>query len=309
MKIHRGLENLTGFKNAVVTNGTFDGVHIGHRKILSRIVEIAKEIDGETVLTTYSPHPRLILFPEHNDLRLINTLEEKIELISSLGIDHLVIIPFTKAFSRLTSEHFVEEILVNKIGTKKLVIGYDHHFGKNREGSFENLKAVAPIHGFEVEEIPKQDIDDVGVSSTKIRAALFEGDMTTANSYLGYDFLISGKVAHGDKIGRTIGFPTANIEVGDKTKIIPANGVYAVSVKVLNENYNAMMYIGQRPTLNGQKISIEVNIFDFDGDIYGEYISVNVLKRTREDEKFPSLESLKLALQNDERQVKNFFNK
>lgn len=308
MKIHRGLDELRGFRNAVVTNGTFDGVHIGHRKILSRLVEIAKEIDGETVLTTYSPHPRLVLFPEHNDLRLINTLDEKIKLIASLGIDHLVIIPFTKTFSRLTSEHFVEEILVNKIGTKKLVIGYDHHFGKNREGSFENLKAVAPMHGFEVEEIPKQDIDDVGVSSTKIRAALFEGDMTTANTYLGYDFIISGTVAHGDKIGRTIGFPTANVQVADKTKIIPANGVYAVTVNVTGNTHNGMMYIGPRPTLNGHKISIEVNIFDFNNDIYDQEISVNVLKRTRGDKKFQSLEELKQALIQDEIQVKAYFN-
>jgi riboflavin kinase/FMN adenylyltransferase len=300
MRVYRSLSEFTSIPNAVVTTGTFDGVHIGHQKIINRVKEIAHQIDGQSVIITFFPHPRLVLFPEDNDLKLINTLSEKIKLIELAGIDHLIIIPFTKEFSRLTSVDFIQQILVDKIGTKKLVIGYDHHFGKNREGTFEHLKHYGPSYGFEVEEIPKQDINDVAVSSTKIRTALAHHNISIANEYLGYPFAIEGIVAKGDQIGRTIGFPTANIQVEENHKLIPADGIYAVKVLVQNETHNGMLYIGNRPTVDGTKKVIEVNIFDYNKEIYSEKIHVNLVQFIRGDQHFDSLDALKQAIANDE---------
>lgn len=300
MRVYRSLSEFTSIPNAVVTTGTFDGVHIGHQKIINRVKEIAHQIDGQSVIITFFPHPRLVLFPEDNDLKLINTLSEKIKLIELAGIDHLIIIPFTKEFSRLTSVDFIQQILVDKIGTKKLVIGYDHHFGKNREGTFEHLKHYGPSYGFEVEEIPKQDINDVAVSSTKIRTALAQHNINIANEYLGYPFAIEGIVAKGDQIGRTIGFPTANIQVEENHKLIPADGIYAVKVLVQNETHNGMLYIGNRPTVDGTKKVIEVNIFDYNNEIYSEKIQVNLVQFIRGDQHFDSLDALKQAIANDE---------
>ena len=300
MKVYRDIKTFENKQNAVVTTGTFDGVHFGHQKILSRLKEVAKQLKAETVIITFFPHPRLVLFPEDNDLKLINTLDEKIELLSSQGIDHLIIIPFTKEFSRLSSLEFIQEILVNSIGTKKLVIGYDHHFGKNREGSFEHLKLYSKEYGFEVEEIPEQDINDVAVSSTKIRNAILEGNIAKANQYLGYPFAINGKVVRGDQIGRTIGFPTANIQVDEHYKLIPMDGIYAVRVLLGEKKYNGMLYIGNRPTVDGKKKVIEVNLFDFSEDIYDQAITVNFVAFIRGDKHFNGLEELKVALANDE---------
>src|SRR4051812_21803731 len=241
MKVYTHIEDFKDVKNPVVTTGTFDGVHLGHQKIISRLKEAAREENGETVLLTFYPHPCMVLFPEDNDLKLINTQEEKIELLEQYGIDHLIIYPFTKEFSRLTSVEFVRNILVNSIGTKRLVIGYNHHFGRNREGSFEHLKEYGPLYGFEVEEIPAKDIDSIEISSTKIRNALQTGDVKTAASYLGHEFSITGKVVDGKKIGREIGYPTANLFVDDKYKIIPADGVYAVKVRHDNSEYGGML--------------------------------------------------------------------
>ncbi|MEL7004079.1 MAG: riboflavin biosynthesis protein RibF, partial [Bacteroidota bacterium] len=274
MNIYHGIDDFKKLDFAVVTSGTFDGVHVGHRKILNRLKEIAKTNGGETVVITYWPHPRLVLYPDKVDIKLLNTFEEKAELLKKEGIDHLVRIPFTKEFSQLTSQEFIKNILVDKIGTKKLVIGYDHRFGKNREGSFDHLKANASTYGFDVEEIPRQDVDHTAVSSTKIRTALLEGDVVTSGELLGRDFILTGRVVKGEKLGRMIGFPTANIEIDFKHKLIPADGAYAVFVKHCDNMYKGMLNIGFRPTVRGKAKTVEVNILDFDKDIYGESISL-----------------------------------
>lgn len=300
MKVYRSIEEFNRLEKAIVTTGTFDGVHFGHQKIINRLEELAIQHHGESVIITFFPHPRLVLFPEDNDLKLINTLDEKIELLEKSGIDHLIIIPFTKEFSRLSSLEFIQQILVEKIGTKKLVIGYDHHFGKNREGSFEHLKHYSTEYGFEVEEIPEQDINDVAVSSTKIRNAILEGNVNIANKYLGYNFNLRGIVKKGDQIGRTLGFPTANISLAETYKIIPADGIYAVNVYLDERKLHGMLYIGDRPTVNGKSKVIEVNIFDFSSDVYDQLIKVEFLQYIRGDKYFKSLEELKDALANDE---------
>lgn len=300
MNIYRSLEEFKTLERPVVTLGTFDGVHFGHRKIIQRLLEIAHSIEGETVVLTFFPHPRMILHPEADQPKMINTLDEKMDLLKKAGVQHLIVIPFTRDFSNLTSSEFIEDILVKKIGTKKLVIGYDHRFGKDREGSFEHLKMYGPQYGFEVEEIPEQDVNDVAVSSTKIREALTKGDIATANKFLGYNFCLSGKVVKGDQIGRTIGFPTANLYVEEAYKLVPADGIYAVKVHIEDETYGGMLYIGHRPTINGMTHNIEVNIFDFNNDIYGDTISLEFLEYLRDDVKFNGLEALTSQLKLDE---------
>jgi riboflavin kinase / FMN adenylyltransferase len=306
MKIHQGLNAIQPIRNAVVTIGTFDGVHIGHREILQRLKEIALKNNGETVVVTFWPHPRLVLFPDDDSLKLLSTFEEKAEILLNLGIDHLVAIPFTKEFSNLTSEQFTRRVLLDKIGTKRLVIGYDHRFGKNREGSFEHLKANEKEYGFKVEEISKQEIDNIAVSSTKIRKALEIGDVKTANSYLGQHYSLSGKVVEGNRIGRKIGFPTANIEIVEKFKLVPADGVYAVKVSLEDRNYQGMLNIGNRPTIGDDKRSIECNIFNFSADIYNSKIKVELIERVRAELKFDNVEQLKQQLEMDQLLVKSF---
>lgn len=299
MKIYHGIDDFTPLRYAVVTSGTFDGVHVGHQKIFSRLREIAARNSGETVVITFWPHPRLVLHPEDDSLKLLNTFEEKADLLKDQGIQHLLRIPFTKEFSQLSSEEFIQEILVKTIGTRKLVIGYDHHFGKNREGSFEQLKLNASRYGFEVEEIPGQEVDNVAVSSTKIRKALDEGDIETANHFLGQPYRLTGMVVTGDRIGHTLGYPTANIEVETRYKLIPPDGIYAVTVLAGHHTFKGMLYIGYRPTLQGKKKNIEVNIFDFEQDIYGETITIFFRKMLRGDRTFPDLESMKVQLAHD----------
>ncbi|MGB4974577.1 MAG: bifunctional riboflavin kinase/FAD synthetase [Cyclobacteriaceae bacterium] len=296
MKIYHSIDDFPKLNNAVVTSGTFDGVHIGHQRILSRLKEIAEKYKGETVVITFWPHPRLVLYPEENTLQVLNTFEEKAELLREQGIQHLLRIPFTKEFSQITSQAFIDNILVNQIGTKKLVIGYDHRFGKNREGSFEQLKLNSPQYGFDVEEISRQDVDNVGVSSTKIRKALVEGDIETANHFLGRPYSISGRVIKGEKLGRVLGFPTANVDVDSHFKLIPAEGIYTVTVSHESKKYGGMLYIGYRPTVGGTQRSIEVNIFDFNKDIYGENITINLMAPIRKDAHFDDLEALKKQL-------------
>jgi len=312
VKIYKSTEEFKNVENPVVTTGTFDGVHLGHRTILNRLKEIAARNKGETVLLTFFPHPRMVLYPDDNDLKLLNTQNEKIKLLENAGIDHFIIIPFTKEFSRLTAVEFVRDILVNKIGVKKLVIGYNHHFGRNREGTLEQLKEYAPAYGFEIEEIPAQEVDNVNISSTKIRDALLDGDIQTANLYLGYDYFLSGNVIKGRQVGQTLGFPTANIEVEETYKLIPADGVYAVKVELDREIhkglphkeerlYRGMLNIGVRPTLHKEgdgerKKSIEINIFDFDDDIYDQRLTVYFKARIRDEKKFDDLEALKKQL-------------
>ncbi len=298
MKVYKGLDEFKKLDFAIVTSGTFDGVHFGHQKILQRLREITKKNGGESVLLTYWPHPRLVLFPDQ-ELHLLSSIEEKADLLSQHHVDHLVIIPFTREFANLSSEAFIKNIIVDKIGTKKLVIGYDHKFGKNRSGSFEELKKDGPIFGFEVEEIPKQMVENKAVSSTKIRKALFEGHVELVNEYLGRPYSLKGMVIEGDKIGRTLDFPTANIEVKFKHKLIPAEGIYAVKVLIGKTSYKGMLNIGFRPTLGGTQKRVEVNIFDFDQDIYGKEIAVEFFYGIRSEIKFKNLEALKSQLQND----------
>lgn len=299
MKVYTDINEFKNVKNAVVTTGTFDGVHLGHQKIISRLKDVARSIDGETVLLTFYPHPRMVLFPEDNELKLITTQREKIELLEKCGIDHLIIYPFTKEFSRLSSVEFVRNILANKINTKRLVIGYNHHFGRNREGSFEHLKEYGPLYGFEVEEIPAEDIDSNEISSTKIRKALQSGDIKVATSYLGHFYSLTGKVMEGKKNGQRIGFPTINLQVEDKYKLIPADGVYAVKVKHIGMMYGGMLNIGNNPTIEGKGRSIEVNIFDFNKDIYNEEATIYFIDRLRDEVKFNNLEELKSQLAKD----------
>ncbi len=299
MKVYFGIENFKNVNNPVVTTGTFDGVHLGHQKIISRIKEVAASINGETVLLTFYPHPRMVLFPEDNELKLITSQSEKIELLEKYGIDHLIIYPFTNEFSRLSSVEFVRNVLANKIKTQKLVIGYNHHFGRNREGSFEHLKEYCPLYGFDVEEIPAKDIDNNQISSTKIRKALQLGDIKTATSYLGHYYSLMGKVVEGKKNGQTIGFPTINIKVEDRYKLIAADGVYAVKVKYNGMMYGGMLNIGNNPTIEGKGRSIEVNIFDFNKNIYNEEATIYFIERLRDEIKFNNLEELKMQLSKD----------
>ncbi len=296
MKVYTHIEDFKDVKNPIVTTGTFDGVHLGHQKIISRLKDVAQKHEGETVLLTFYPHPRMVLFPDDNELKLLNTQIEKIQLLKQYGVDHLIIYPFTKEFSRLTSVEFVRNILVNSIHTKRLIIGYNHHFGRNREGSFEHLKEFGPIYGFDVEEIPAKDIDSIEISSTKIRKALQSGDVEMAASYLGHSFSVTGNVIKGNEKGRIIGYPTANIVVEDKYKLIPADGVYAVKAEVRGKLYGGMLNIGNNPTIEGKGRSIEVNIFDFNETIYGEDATIFFIKRLRDELKFAGLDELKNAL-------------
>jgi len=302
VKIYHSLEEFRKVKNAVVTTGTFDGVHVGHITILERLKEIANSVDGETVLLTFFPHPRMVLFSD-NDLKLITSQHEKIDLLRKAGVDHLIIHPFSKVFSRLSSVEFVRDVLVNKIGTSRLVIGYNHHFGRNREGSFEHLKEYGPVYGFQVEEICAQDVDAVSVSSTKIRKALESGDLKTAKVYLGHQFQLSGTVVVGESLGNKIGFPTANIQVLDVHKLIPANGVYAVRVLVREKEYLGMLNIGNRPTVNGVSKTIEVHIINFNASIYGEEITVVFEGWIRNEQKFKNIEALQCQLLKDKQIV------
>ncbi len=298
MKIYRGLDIDFHIKNPIVTTGTFDGVHVGHRKIIQHLKTMAQAMNGETVLITFEPHPRLVLFPDDNNLVLLSILDEKIDLLEKAGIDHLIIIPFTKEFSRISSYDWIN-LLVEKLRLHTLVIGYDHHFGRNREGSIEQLKDYSLEFEFNLIEIPAQDIDDIKVSSTKIREAIKLGDVKSANNFLQYPYAFTGKVVEGDKRGRTIGYPTANLKVGDKLKLIPADGVYAVNVIIDNKIHEGMLNIGLRPTVDGKKHSIEAHIFDLEQDLYGKDITVQLVSRIRSEKKFDSIDALKSQLDND----------
>lgn len=299
MKIYEGIEKFKKKNNAIVTSGTFDGVHIGHQKILRTLKNIATKKNGETVLITYWPHPRLVLDPANDTIKLLTSFEEKASVLESFGLDHLIKIPFTKEFSQMSSARFIKEILVDGIGTKTLVIGYDHKFGHNREGSFESLKANAGNYGFTIREIPRQDIKNVGVSSSKIRRSLSNGDIHISNQFLGWEYCLNGKVVKGDQIGRQIGFPTANISIESDLKLIPAGGSYAVRVIHDNTDYLGMLNIGTRPTVNGSNQTIEVNIFDFDKQIYNDEIRVKMVRLIRKENKFESLDLLKEQLKLD----------
>ena len=299
MKIYYSLENFPVLNCPVLTLGTFDGVHIGHQKILSHINDMAKSVNGESVLMTFHPHPRAVIFPDQRDIRMISTLDEKIALLEQHGIQHLVVQSFTRDFSMLDHDSFIREYLVRKIGVKKMVIGYDHQFGHDRKGSFAELQSLAPQLGFTVEEIPEQDINDVAVSSTRIRKALFEGRVEDAAGLLGYNYTFSGRVVKGKQLGRKLGFPTANLECPDPLKLVPANGVYAVYVIVNDVQYKGVLSIGTRPTFDNGARSVEVNIFDFDRDIYGENVKLIFKNYLRSDQKFDGVEALVAQMHRD----------
>ncbi len=309
MKIFNGFEEITSIKNAVLTIGTFDGVHIGHQKILQKLQEEAYKIEGETVLFTFYPHPRMVLNPTNHGLKLIQTQEEKIKKLKKLGLENIIIQPFTEAFSNLTAQDFIEKFLIEKLNVKKLVIGHDHQFGKNREGTLSFLIEMSEIHNFEVIEIPAQEINEVNISSTRVRKAIESGDVQVANSYLGEPFELNGFVVKGNQLGRTIGFPTANILIDESIKIIPKRGVYAVEVQLPNYTYYiGMMNIGIRPTVDQQlNETIEVNIFDFNEEIYSSEIKIKLYSRIRDEHKFDSIEKLKEQLSNDEKTCRSYF--
>lgn len=303
MNIIEGEKEFPQPNNAVVTIGTFDGVHFGHQKILKRVTSLASRHSGQSVLVTFWPHPRFILSPDDDKLKLLSTFEEKAELMKSVGFDHIVKIPFTTEFSQLTSEEFTQKVLVNKIGTRHLVIGYDHRFGKNREGGFDYLKANEVKFGFQVEEIPKQEIDDVSVSSTKIRTALLTGDIKNATNYLGRHYSITGKVVSGARLGRELGYPTANIQIQESYKLIPTDGAYAVRVVIDDQIFKGMMNIGVRPTVDGSERKIEAHIFDFQQDIYGAEITVLFVEMIREETKFSDINGLRDQLSLDKQKA------
>ncbi|RXQ96497.1 bifunctional riboflavin kinase/FAD synthetase [Ancylomarina salipaludis] len=308
MKVHTDLNNFSA-KNPVVTIGTFDGVHLGHKKVIKRLQELAKAVNGETVIFTFYPHPRLVLDTHQAELRLINTLEEKKILLEATGIDHLVIYPFTKEFSKLSYTDFVEKILVGKIGMRSLVVGYDHKFGHKRKGTYEDLKMYADKLNFNIEQLEVLNVDAIDISSTKIRQALSQGDIETTNKYLGHRYFIKGIVVGGKKIGHEIGFPTANIDPQESYKLVPKDGVYAVKVEVDEVMYTGMLNIGFRPTVNHQmdNRSIEVNIFDFDENIYYKNISIYFYKRIRDEQMFKGIDALKEQLEKDKETVLDLF--
>jgi riboflavin kinase/FMN adenylyltransferase len=309
VKVYNSIEEFKTVNKTAVTIGTFDGVHTGHNVIIEQLKNAASKIGGESVILTFFPHPRMVLYPDDNELRLLNTIEERTEMLRRAKVDHLIIHPFSKEFSRLSSTEFVRDILVNKLSVSTLVIGYDHHFGRNREGSFEHLKELAPLYDFNVEEIAAQEIQQVNISSTKVRISLSNGEILAANQFLGYNYFIKGIVIEGNKMGRTIGFPTANIKVDQWYKLIPSKGVYAVKVMLDNRHFNGMLNIGHRPTLNkNDNETIEVNIFNFEEDIYNKEIQIDFYERIRDEKKFNNLEALKKQLEIDKQKVIQILN-
>lgn len=330
MQIYHHINDFKKLQNAVVTIGTFDGVHLGHQKIIQKLVEKAHQINGESVILTFFPHPRMILHPEDHQLKMINTMAEKAMLLEKLGINHLIITPFTRDFSNQSPQEYIEEVLLNKIGMNAMVIGYDHRFGKDRSGGLAELQQFSKVYDYQIDEIPEQDIADVAISSTRIRKALAKGDVDAAHELMSHPFSLTGKVIRGDQIGRTLGYPTANLFIEESYKIIPSDGIYAVEVEIkdfrnknqelhnpfrpenqkssiINHKYKGMAYIGHRPTINGMSQNIEVNIFDFAEDIYHQSIKLNFLHFIRHDIKFEGLEKLTEQLGRDKESTLFFF--
>ncbi|MFV8268888.1 bifunctional riboflavin kinase/FAD synthetase [Flavobacterium sp. GT2N3] len=300
MKIFHSINDFSSTKKTILTLGTFDGVHIGHKKILKKIAQNTENQKFESLVLTFFPHPRMVL-QEHSDIQLLNTIDEKIDLLEKIGIENLVIHPFDEAFSRLTAEEFVSSILVDRFHIQKIVIGHDHRFGRNRTANIDDLIAFGKQYGFEVEQISVQEINAISVSSTKIRNALLEGDMALSNDYLGYDYFLTGNVVKGKQLGRTIGFPTANLKIVENYKLIPKNGVYIVKSLLDGQTIFGMMNIGFNPTVNGKKQSIEIHYFDFNSDLYNQKIRVSILQRIRSEQKFESVDLLKEQLKKDKK--------
>jgi riboflavin kinase / FMN adenylyltransferase len=299
MKVYRDINSLPVFTNAVITTGSFDGVHTGHVQIIEQLLKEAEKIGGTPVLITFYPHPKQVVQMKEKALYILNTPEEKYELLQIKGIEHIVVVPFDKSFSELSAEKYISDFLVEKFHPSIIVVGYDHRFGNNREGNFELLKSKEAEYNFEVREIPEHVLTDITISSTKIRAAMLEGNIEMAASLLGYQYYFSGLVIEGNKIGRTIGYPTANLKIEDEYKLVPGNGVYAVDVQLGDRMLKGMMNIGIRPTVDGTKRVIEVNIFNFDEDIYGEILKITLKKNLRSEVKFSGLDELKAQLAKD----------
>lgn len=298
MKLFHSINDFQSTKKTILTLGTFDGVHIGHKKILERITENTENGKYESLVLTFFPHPRMVL-QEKSEIRLLNTIGEKIKLLEATGIENLIVHPFNESFSRLTAEEFVRTILVEKFQIQKIIIGHDHRFGRNRTANIDDLIAFGIEYGFEVEQISAEEIEDVSVSSTKIRKALNEGNMALANEYLGYNYFLNGTIVKGKQLGRTIGFPTANIKIEEDYKLIPKIGVYVVKATINDETLFGMMNIGFNPTVNGEKQTIEVHLFNFDKDIYDQNIEVSLLHYIRDEQKFSSVDALKAQLNQD----------
>ncbi|RXG14299.1 riboflavin kinase/FMN adenylyltransferase [Leeuwenhoekiella aestuarii] len=308
MKQHTSAEKFDGQKGTVVTIGTFDGVHLGHRKIINRLLDSAQSNDLESVVLTFFPHPRMVL-QKDTGIKLINSIKERVALLEACDLDHLVIHPFTQEFSRLTAEEFVKDILVDQLKARKVIIGYDHRFGRNRNANIEDLKAFGERYNFEVEEISKQDVDDVAVSSTKVRKALNEGNLDLANEYLGYSFMLNGIVSKGKGLGRKFNYPTANLKIEEPYKLIPAKGVYVVQSNLAGKTVYGMMSIGTNPTVGGNALTIETFFFDFDQDLYDQHLQIELLTRIRDEKKFNSVDELIAAMQADEQFSKAFIQK
>lgn len=307
LKLFHSIHDFHSTKKTILTLGTFDGVHIGHKKILERITQNTENGKYESLVLTFFPHPRMVL-QEKSEIQLLNTIAEKTKLLQETGIENLIIHPFNESFSRLTAEEFVHSILVDQFQIQKIIIGHDHRFGRNRTANIDDLIAFGKTYGFEVEQISAQEIQDVSVSSTKIRKALNEGNMALANEYLGYSYFLTGEVVKGKQLGRTIGFPTANIQIEEDYKLIPKVGVYTVKAIVDQKEVFGMMNIGFNPTVNGQKQTIEVHLFDFDADIYNQRIEVSLLHYLREEQKFGSVDLLKAQLNQDKINAQAFIN-
>ncbi|RXR35344.1 bifunctional riboflavin kinase/FAD synthetase [Flavobacterium piscinae] len=305
MKTFQSIYDFKPINKTILTLGTFDGVHIGHRKIIEKLIQNSTSCKCESLVLTFFPHPRMVL-QEKSEIKLLNTIDERIELLKQSGLDNLVIHPFDQAFSRLTAEEFVSSILVDQFNVKKIIIGYDHRFGRNRTADINDLIEFGEKYAFEVEQISAEEIDEVSVSSTKIRNALLEGNIKLANDYLGYDYLLTGTIIKGKGIGRTLNFPTANLQIEENYKLVPKNGVYIVQSRMKNKLVYGMMNIGFNPTVNGESKSIEVHFFDFEGDLYSKKIEIQLLDRIRDEVKFESLEKLKEQLSKDKTAALHF---
>lgn len=308
MKTYNSISDFSTSKKSIITIGTFDGVHVGHKKILEKIIQNAKQLNCDSLVLTFFPHPRMVL-QKGSDIKLLNTVLEKTVLLEKVGINKLIIHPFDQEFSRLTAEEFVKDILVDKLNIQKIIIGHDHRFGRNRNADINDLILFGDKYNFEVEQISAEEIDAIAVSSTKIRNAIQEGDITLANNYLDYNYFFSGKVAKGKQLGRTIGFPTANIAIHEEYKLIPKNGVYIVQSNFKDKLIFGMMNIGTRPTVEGENKTIEVHFLNFDETIYNETLTITILARIRDEVKFPSLEALKLQLHIDKNTTINYISK
>jgi len=308
MKIFNNIQSYSSEKESILTIGTFDGVHIGHNKILTKLVEESKKNNLSSLIMTFFPHPRMVL-QKSQEIKMINTMDEKIHLFEKTGVDNLIIQPFDENFSKIRAKEFVEEILVKKLKIKHIIIGYDHRFGKDREASVEDLKKFGLNYMFTVEEIAAQEIHSIAISSTKIRNAILKGEIKKCNEYLGRNFMLTGEVVHGDGLGKKINFPTANIEIIDTYKIIPKNGVYLVKTIINSEIYFGMMNIGVRPTIGGKNKSLEIHFFNFKDNIYNKTISVEIICKIRDEEEFSSIDELKIQLKKDEQFCLKLINK